>query len=348
MTDKPVVYIFHGDDEQGIQQALDGLFKALGDPVTAEMNTTRLDGNQAGESEILHAAATMPFLAERRLVVLTHPFSRMKDKGSQARFLVMLDRLPQSAALVLVVRDQRKRTRLKNGSWVSVWDVLNEMESKEDRLKTHWLVAWAEGAGARAYRKGFPLPDQAEMPRWIQAKAQESGGKFSMDAAQELAALVENNTRIADMEIQKLLTYVNNERPVEVQDVQQLTAFHAQANIFDMVDALGHGNKTKAVELLHALLEEQDAFALFPMVVRQFRLLVQAREILDEHKGLDQIQRELGVFGFVAKKLNYQAGRFTLAELKRLYQALLEIDLASKTGEMNADLALDIFIAKMN
>jgi len=104
----------------------------------------------------------------------------------------------------------------------------------------------------------------------------------------------------------------------------------------------------KAVELLHGLLEQQDAFGLFPMVVRQFRMLLQAREVLDEGKGVEHIQRELGVAGFVAKKLNYQAGRFRFDELKGLYRSLLDIDVASKTGEMSADLALDVFIAKMN
>jgi DNA polymerase-3 subunit delta len=348
LENKPIVYIFHGDDEQAIQQAMDGLFKQLGDPVTAEMNTTRLDGGQAGEAEILNAAATMPFLAERRLVILTNPFSRLKEKAARDRFCEMLEGLPWSAALVLVVNDHLKRQRLRSGEWVTVWEVLNQVDSQPDRLNPHWLLTWAETAGEKVFRKGFALPEQAEMPRWIQQRAQELGGRFSLDAAQELAALVENNTRLAAVEIEKLLTYVNLERPVEVQDVQQLTASYGQANIFDMVDALGHGNKTKAVELLHDLLEEEGGFAIFPMVVRQFRLLLQAREILDEGKGVEHIQRELHVAGFVAKKINYQAGRFSLDELKRLYQSLLEIDIASKTGEMSADLALDIFIAKMN
>lgn len=334
MDNKPVVYIFHGDDELAIQSAVTSLFKHLGDPGTAEMNTTRLDGAQTGLAEILNAAATMPFLAERRLVILNNPLSRLKDKASQERFCEMMDQLPQSAALVLSIPDQQ---RYKQGGWH--WETLDEK---------HWLQSWAKGSQKRVYVKDFGLPQAGEMPRWIQSKAQELGGRFTFDAAQELAGLLENNTRLAALEIEKLLTYVGDDRPVEAGDVQHLTAFSGHVNIFDMVDALGQGNKAKALELLHGLLEQQDGFSLFPMVVRQFRLLLQAREILDEGKGVEHIQRELHVANFVAKKLNYQAGRFRMDELKELYRSLLEIDVASKTGEMNADLALDIFIARMS
>ena len=334
MENKPVVYIFYGDDELAIQNAMHTLFSQLGDPGTADMNTTRLDGAQVSEGDVLNAAATMPFLTERRLVFLSNGLSHLKNKTAQQRFCEMLDRLPQTAALVLDVNDQQ---RYKQGGWQ--WELLSDK---------HWLMRWAQEAGPRAYTKAFPLPQAGEMPRWIMNKAQELEGKFSLDAAQELAGLVENNTRLAAREIEKLLTYVDRLRPVDAVDVQNLTAFSGQVSVFDMVDALGQGNKPKATELLHGLLEQQDAFSIFPMVVRQFRLLLQAREILDEGKGVEHIQRELHLATFVAKKLNYQASRFHLEELKAHYRELLEIDIAAKTGEMHPALSLDVFIASLN
>ncbi len=346
MEQKPVVYIFHGDDELAIKQAIKQLFDLLGDPSMAEMNTARLDGAQASDSDILNAAATMPFLAERRLVILTNPLSRLKDKDAQTHFCQMLDRLPQSAALVLVVSDQYKRRRV-HGEWLNVWENLTDVESKTDKLKKHWLVNWAEDSGGKAYIKGFPLPEQAGMPRWILDLAQERGGKFTPDAAQELAGLVENDTRVAAQEIEKLLTYVNFARPVNAQDVQQLTAFSGQVSVFDMVDAVAQGSKPKAIEMLHGLLDQQDGYSLFPMVVRQFRQLIQVREILDEGKGIEHIQRELQVARFIAQKLSFQAGRFQMHELVALHRRLLETDIAIKTGEISVGLALDVFIAEM-
>lgn len=336
-TEKPVVYIFHGDDELAIKLAVKTLYAQLGDPATADLNTTHLEGHQAKIDKILTAAATMPFLAERRLVIISNPLTRLTEKEDRESFVEMLSKLPPTAALVLTIEDQPKNRKI-DGRWVTQWDVLKA---------NHWLRNWADGAGEKVYFKAFPLPQLGAMPGWIQKKAQELGGVFSLNAAHELASLVDNNTRLATQEIYKLLTYVNFERPVTAEDVQHLTAFSAQANIFNMVDAVAQGSPQKALDLLHTLLEQQDAFSLFPMVVRQFRLVLQAREILDEGGDVQKIQKGLNVANFVAKKLNYQASRFTIEELEAIYQRLQEMDEMAKTGKMAIDLALDIFIAEL-
>ena len=90
-----------------------------------------------------------------------------------------------------------------------------------------------------------------------------------------------NETQVALQEIRKLLEYANYQRAVEQEDVELLTASTAQVNIFEMVDALAEGNASKAQRLLQVLME-MDRESVFGMVVRQFRLLIQAREGLDD------------------------------------------------------------------
>ncbi len=333
MAEKPIVYIFHGDDELAINQAVERLYNQLGDPVTAEMNTTRLDGTVARKNDLLNAAATMPFLAERRLVILTHPLARLSEKNSQKQFCDLLENLPETAAIVLVVADQQK---FKQGAWG--WETLSD---------SHWLCQWHVHNKGRALIKAFPLPQAAEMPDWIKKKAVEMGGQFDRDAAKELAGLVENDTRIAAQEITKLLTFVNYERPVSVKDVQNLVAFQGEANIFEMTDAIGNRNATKALELLHQLLEDQDEKNIFPMVVRQFRLLIQVRALLDEGANEESIQKTLKVLPFIARKLSNQARQFSMPRLKALYGELLKMDIASKSPEMSISLALDLFISEL-
>ncbi|MCJ7622111.1 MAG: DNA polymerase III subunit delta, partial [Anaerolineaceae bacterium] len=279
-TKKPVVYIFYGDDDLTMGRQVKSLYEQLGDPDIADLNTIHLDGRKDGIEKIITAAATMPFLAERRLVIFSNPLTRMEDKKDQDNFVEMLSKLPPTAALVLMIEDH-PRTRNINGRWVTVWDVLKD---------NHWLRKWADKAGERAYLKAYPLPKQGAMPGWIKIQAQEIGGSFSDDAAQKLASLVENNTRVAMQEINKLLTYANFERAVTAEDVQQLTDFSAQANIFNLVDSVAQGSIQKALGLLHNLLEQHDAFNLFIIIVRQFRLMLQAREILDEGGDVQKIQ----------------------------------------------------------
>jgi len=83
------------------------------------------------------------------------------------------------------------------------------------------------------------------------------------------------------------------------------------------------------------------------MIYRQFRLLVQAREILDEGGDSRQIQQELHVLPFIADKLTSQAQRFSMAQLLAIYTRLLAIDEAIKTGGMPGDIAFDLFIAEL-
>ena len=83
------------------------------------------------------------------------------------------------------------------------------------------------------------------------------------------------------------------------------------------------------------------------MVIRQFRLLIQARELLDENASLQEIQKSLGLHEFVAQKVTAQAKRFSLPVLEAIYHKLLEIDEGAKTGQVTLEVALDTLIVEL-
>ena len=124
-----------------------------------------------------------------------------------------------------------------------------------------------------------------------------------------------------------------------------LVAPGGQVDVFSLVDAMAGRDAPNALRSLGKLLEEQDAFSLFGMVVRQFRLLLQTREVLDEGGGADRVAAELRQPPFVAQKLTRQAQRFGLTELESIHRRLLDMDEAAKTGQMPLDLALQTFVA---
>jgi len=155
------------------------------------------------------------------------------------------------------------------------------------------------------------------------------------------------DTRQAGMEIAKLLAYVNWARPVTVSDVEAVCIVTSQQSVFDFVDALSNGNGKVAQRLLHRLLESEDPFSLWGMVVRQFRLLLQAREILDGRGDKNDVARALGVHPFVAEKTTQQAGRFSVESLEYIFHKLLAIDEGVKTGQVTLDLALDTLVVEL-
>src|SRR5512147_2836430 len=92
---EPVVYLLHGDDEYAISRFVTGLEASLGDAATASMNITRLDGRTFNLDNLYAVTSALPFLAARRLVILTHPSERLKSSpAAQQKFLSQLEKVP--------------------------------------------------------------------------------------------------------------------------------------------------------------------------------------------------------------------------------------------------------------
>jgi DNA polymerase-3 subunit delta len=323
----PIIYLLNGEDEFSIARFIDELERRLGDPATASMNTTRLDGNSFNPDHLPSVTNALPFLASRRLVILTHPTARLNTPASQKSFTDQLENIPSSTALVLI------EDRILTG------------DKEREKGKVHWLERWALEHKERVYMRSFRAPKGAEMVKRIQEGAKKTGGQITPEAAMLLASLVDNDPRLADQEIEKLLAYVNYQRPIEYDDVEAVTADTGQGDIFTLVDALGSRDGQKAMGMLQRLLEYQDYYSIFGMIVRQFRLLIQARESLDNGKQKAEIQRELRLHPYVAEKLLGQARRFALPELELVYHRLVELDEAVKTSQMPERLALETFVS---
>lgn len=334
----PSFYILHGEDEFAIAEEIQGLKEKLGDPATAALNTTQFDGRTVTLADLRSTADAMPFLAKRRLVIVNGLLSRLLSKaddpeqaeedGAPASLKEFRDGLadylpnvPPTTALVFV----EHRVLPENNRFLR-------------------LVARSDGVG---YRRRCDPPPGDKLPGWIMKRAKACGGEFTPAAAQALAAAAGDDTRLLDSEIEKLLAYVDRARPVELPDVETLTPYAGEVRIFDMVDAMGERQGRAAVQLLHRLLDQpgQYPLAIFAMIIRQFRLLLQARELLAEGASPAAIARALSLLPFVAAKIAEQCRKFSLDELDAIFRRLLDIDLAIKGSRIDSGLALETFVA---
>jgi DNA polymerase-3 subunit delta len=314
------VIILYGNDEFAIARKLRELEADFPDPTTASMNITRLEARTASDNDLNTAVSSMPFLAPKRLVILANPSARYTKPAERKKFEELLGAVPDSSRLV----------------------VHENIEARE--ADKHWLLKWAAKAGVKA--QAFMLPRLKDMPGWMVNEAKKQGGALEPAAGVKLAEMVGTDTRQAGMEIAKLLALVNWSRPITLADVESAGIASAEADIFEMVDALANSNPGLAQKTLHRLLEDKDAFELWGMVIRQFRLMLLAREVIDAHGMVQDVQEALRVHPFVAEKVYGQAKRFTLARLEGIYRRLLVIDEAAKTGRMPLDLSLDMFIGE--
>lgn len=320
-------YILHGADEFSRSEALAELRRRAGDPAMVELNTTRFDGRRVSLAELQHACSTIPFLCDRRLVIvdglLTHlQRTASTEQGSKAlqELGEYLSAMPETTRLVF----------LEPGS-IAPEHPLRRLIGQEDTL---------------GYDREYRLPRGRELSRWIARRVRERGGAITPEATAQLAAFVGDSLRLLALEIEKLLSYVDRVRPITEEDVQLLVSDVREASIFDMVDALGRRDGEAASRLLRRRLEGGDhPLALQGMVARQIRILIQVKELSDE--GLDRkaIARRLGLHPFVVRKALDQERNFSMEQLESIHRRLLETDVAVKTGEMDAVLALDMLIA---
>ena len=319
----PNIYFLYGNDEFAISRRLKDFESDFADPTTADMNTARLEARSMSEDDLNNAINAMPFLAKRRLVLLANPSAKYNNPSLRKKFFEYIEKMQDTTRLVMY-------------------------ESVEPRdAEKHWLVKWADKNEKLVQAKAFMLPRLKDMAGWIANETKNQGGKIDQRAAELLKEMVGVDTRQAGMEIAKLLAYTNWARPVTVQDVEAVCIVTSQQSVFDFVDALANGNGKSAQHLLHRLLENEDPFSLWGMVVRQFRLLIQAREILDGRGNKDDVARALGVHPFVAEKTTQQAARFSIESLESIYRRLLNIDEGVKTSQVTLDLAMDTLVVEL-
>jgi DNA polymerase-3 subunit delta len=327
----PEIYIFDGDDEFAINESIGKLRSRLGDATIADMNTTRLDGRSSSLAQVKDATAAIPFLAAKRLVILTHPTARLKEKTDQEEFINYLMAEKPTAKLVLVEYDF----------------LTDEKDRRKNQI--HWLEAWATTPqqSRRVYLRHHPQPSGGSMVQWILEYAKSMGGQFTNQAAIALASQVGDDTRLASQEIAKLLTYVNNSRPVDIDEVEHLTPLSARVGNFELVNAIRDRDTHKAQALLQRSLQEDDPLRLLQSIVYQMRLLIMAREILDEHGTINDFPRSLRIGSYPARLALESATRFSMKFLESIYHRLLETDEAIKTGRLEPELALDLLVIQL-
>ena len=317
----PTFYVFHGDDDMGVDAAVQHVRAQMGEGPNADLNISEFDGETASVPEVINAVSSFPFLSDKRLVIVRGMLGAKRPKAEFDRLAESLPDLPPHARLVF-----KERTLLSD---------------------KHAIVKLATSA-PNGYIKAFTIPK--DITGWILARARDDYAvEIDPRAAQAIAAVTGSDLRRADNELVKLVSYVDGARPITEDDVAALTPYVAEANIFKMVDALADGSGPLALELLHRLLSDksQDPFGLFGMITRQFRLLLLTREHLSTGGSPSTVASAVGVRPFVAQTLTRQSRQFTVQQLETILRGLQQHDLKMKTGRISPQLALDLFVASV-
>jgi len=287
------------------------------------LNVNRMDCAQVTESDIWNQIVASPFLAEKRMVVLVGCIAS-KHEQLRAELLTKMQEksLPESTILVF---------------WESEYS-FKKKEQKEffARLSTE------------KYAQEFDELQGAKLAGWIAAEVVERGSRIEPQAAQFLAQSAAGGTWGCSMRIDQLCAYTGGKRAIAVADVQLFVDQKIDDSIFTLVDAI----VAKQAKTVFSAMQEQyaqgkDALYIFAMLLRQFRILIEMRDVFDRDIAThsNDMAKELGIHPFVAKKSLPMVKRYSMDLLTQVYTKLLELDIKIKTGQDDQRVLMDLFVA---
>lgn len=177
---------------------------------------------------------------------------------------------------------------------------------------------------------------------WIEKEFFQRGVKVNREVVAYIAQAGGEDMWKIKNEIEKLSLY---KKEIKKEDVSFMVKTDAQTDIFKTVDAVARKEEEKALLLLYDHLKKGDSpFYLFSMLGYQFRNLLMVSDLLKRNLPYKEAEKRSGLHSFVFKKSYEQVKKFSPEKLKMIYYNLCEMDLKTKTGQIDPVLALHLFL----
>jgi len=311
------LYLFYGDEEFLLQEAVDLIVKKVVDPGARDFNFNVLYCRDVSASELVNLAQTLPFMSEKRLVIAKE-IDTFKA-GDLEELVSYLNDPSPSTCLVLV--------------------------SNQGRYEKKPVVAAVEAHGA--VTRFFPLLDR-EIITWIEGWARARGLSVKRDAAQYLWQTIGNDIQKIKNELEKVEIYLKESKAITFDDVKTVVGDFREYTSFDLAAAIGQKNKEKAFLVLSRLIQEgEQPVGLLGSIAWNFRRLMRAKSLEASGMGYEEIKRKLGVIFHQSASFQEQMRRFNVDELRSVFDTMLGADRALKSSGLSGRLVLERMILKV-
>ncbi len=223
--------------------------------------------------------------------------------------------------------------------------VFQAQEIKEK--SKHALYQWLQ---KNTKHQEFLLLPNAKLKLWIEKEFLRYNRAITPRAQETLARSIGNNLWQLSGEIKKIAAWKKTEEDARVKesDIAVFTSVPVDADIFATIEAVAQKNKKQALALLYRHLEKGDApFYLLSMLQYQFRILLQIRDMVERKLSLGAMLEKAKLHPYIFKKGLRVAERFSLQDLKAIYEKLFVVDRNLKTGKVEPEGVFDLLIARL-
>lgn len=307
------IYLLYGSEDYLKKQYRN----KLKDAMTAEgdtMNFSAYEGKDINPKEIIDLAETLPFFADRRVILIENS-GFFKNACEE-----LAEYLPQTAPdthFIFVEEEVDKRSKM---------------------YKT------VKNAGKIVE---FTTQSEELLTRWILTRLKKEGKNITGSVMQLFLTKTGTDMGNIDRELEKLLCYTLDQDVITAEDVEAIATEQTTNKIFDMVNAIAEHNQRKALDLYYDLLTlKEPPMRIMYLILRQFQILLNIRDMV--RKGFDNqtMAQKAGIPPFAVRRNVTQAKGFTIAQLEGALRDGVELEEAVKTGRMDDQMAVELFIMK--
>lgn len=306
------LYLLYGEEAYLRRQYRDRLKSAIiGDDT---MNYHYFEGKDISVGEIIDLAETMPFFAEKRLIVLENS-GLFKSGGEQlAEYLI---NQAESTTFLLVEAEVDKRSRL-------------------------YKTVQSKGTVTE-----FGVQDETTLKRWVLGMMKKEGKQITSATLEYFLDKTGTEMENIRKEAEKLFCYCMNKDIITAEDIEEICTKQLSNHIFDMISAIAEKKQQKALELYYELLAlKEPPMRILFLIARQFNLLMQVLELKGRGLQNKTIGEKVGLPGFIAGKYVSQCTHFSKEELRQAVEDCVEAEEAIKTGRMNDNMSVELLIIK--
>ena len=322
------VYLLHGEDGPQIEACAKWL-KTQALDAFPDMNFSSFDGRASLDLDALaDAALSLPFMAERRCVLLDDLNPESLGATQADKLWQLLEGLSPETTLIITARTQPLDLKKKGGRGAK-------------------LLALCDKAGGVC---AFPKLTRAGGSQFAAQRAKRLGCILDPQAAALLADLCGLDSQRIASETDKLCAYTGTGGTVTRETVELLVTPTADARVFDLSDKIVRGDLTGALHTVDDLLFQREA----PVTV----LSILSMAFVDMYRAA--VAKRVGVPDAEAKKaygyggggFRYTKGmenqrRFTVEQLEDALRLLAQADSSMKSTGGDPRIALETVVVQV-
>lgn len=309
-------YLLCGDETYLRNQFRDKLKEAL-IPDGNTMNVSCYQGKDLPIGEVIDLAETMPFLAEKRVIIIEDS-GIFSAKGSADKLTDYIKDIPESTCMIFSEGDVSKKSKMYKAVEKSGYVARFDRRSPED------------------------------IKRWVLGILKKENLSITGQAMEEFLFSTGDDMMMIRQELDKLIAYAYESDGISVADVKAVAIPRYEDKIFDMLDHIMGGRVDMALDLYRDLqaLQTEPQHIMY-MLERQLKLILHAKDMRNEQKNFDEMANILGVKAFAAKKASQQAQRCSRAFLEDSLKMCADTDEAVRNGRMNDQIGVELAIISM-